>query len=81
MRIHRNQTTASLGKMSFGILHTFLSRAEKYGSAQLLRELGGCHIALEREDLTHSIKETEIPTVERPPMIEIAEYREKFKKG
>jgi glucosyl-3-phosphoglycerate synthase len=81
MRIHRNQTTASLGKMSYGILHTFLSRAEKYGAAHVLRELGGCHIALEREDLIHSIKETEIPTVERPPMIEIAEYREKFKKS
>jgi glucosyl-3-phosphoglycerate synthase len=81
MRIHRNQTTASLGKMSYGILHTFLSRVEKYGAAQVLRELGDCHIALEREDLTHSIKKTEIPTVERPPMIEIAEYREKFKKS
>jgi glucosyl-3-phosphoglycerate synthase len=80
MRIHRNQTTSSLGKMSYGILHTFLSRAEKYGTAQILRELGDCHIALEREDLTHSIKETEIPTVERPPMIEIAEYREKFRR-
>jgi hypothetical protein len=31
--------------------------------------------------MAHLIKKTEIPTVERPPMIEIAEYREKFKKG
>jgi glucosyl-3-phosphoglycerate synthase len=80
MRIHRNQTVASLGKMSYGILHTFLSRAEKYGTAKILRELGNCHIALEREDAIHSVKKTEISTVERPPMIEIAEYREKFKR-
>ncbi|MDR1950368.1 MAG: glucosyl-3-phosphoglycerate synthase, partial [Spirochaetaceae bacterium] len=30
-RIHRNQSTASLGKMAYGILSTFYSRAEKYG--------------------------------------------------
>ncbi|MDR2021531.1 MAG: glucosyl-3-phosphoglycerate synthase [Treponema sp.] len=81
MRIHRNQTTASLGKMSYGILHTFLSRAEKYGTAKVVRELGSCHIALEREDTLHTVKTTEISTVERPPMIEISEYRDKFGRG
>jgi glucosyl-3-phosphoglycerate synthase len=78
MRIHRNQTTEALGKMAHGILHTFLSRAEKYGTAKIMGELGSCHIALEREDTLHTVKTTEISTVERPPIIEIAEYREKF---
>jgi glucosyl-3-phosphoglycerate synthase len=81
MRIHRNQPTASLGKMSYGILNTFISRAEKYGTAKILRELGDHHIALERKDTLHSVKMTEISAVERPPMIEISEYREKFKKN
>jgi glucosyl-3-phosphoglycerate synthase len=81
MRIHRNQSTASLGKMAYGILNTFLSRAEKSGTAKILRELGDRYIALERQDALHSVKLTEIPSVERPPMIEIAEYREKFKRG
>jgi glucosyl-3-phosphoglycerate synthase len=80
LRIHRNQTTAALGKMAYGILGTFLSRAKKYGDAKILRELGEYHIALEAENLEHTVKKTEIPTVERPPMIEIPEYREKFKR-
>jgi glucosyl-3-phosphoglycerate synthase len=78
MRIHRNQTTASLGKMAFGILHTFLSRGEKNGIFEPLRALGGHHIALETEGDAHRVRKTDIPLVERPPMIEIPEYREKF---
>jgi len=78
MRIHRNQTTSSLGKMSYGILDTFFSRAEKYNNAKLLSELGDRHISLETENASHIVKQTEIPTVERPPMVEIPEYVEKF---
>jgi glucosyl-3-phosphoglycerate synthase len=80
MRIHRNQNVEALGRMAYGILNTFLSRAEKYKDAELLRALGSTHIALEREDTdSHRVKKTEISAVERPPIIEIAEYRAKFK--
>jgi glucosyl-3-phosphoglycerate synthase len=78
IRIHRNQTTAALGKMAYGILNTFYSRAEKSGRLKLLRELGDRHIALEREDAAHRVLRSEISAEERPPMIEIPEYREKF---
>jgi glucosyl-3-phosphoglycerate synthase len=80
MRIHRNQSTAALGKMSYGILNTFFARGEKYGYAKLLRELGRQHIALERRDTDHSVVNSEISAEERPPIIELAEYREKFGK-
>jgi glucosyl-3-phosphoglycerate synthase len=80
-RIHRNQSTEALGRMAYGILNTFLSRAKKYGEVELLQKLGTMHIALEREDTgNHRVKKTEISTVERPPIVELAEYREKFKK-
>jgi glucosyl-3-phosphoglycerate synthase len=78
MRIHRNQTTESLGKMSYGIIDTFFSRGQKYGITKLFRELGDRHISLETEKGDHRVIKTEIPTIERPPMIEIPEYREKF---
>ncbi|QQO11349.1 glucosyl-3-phosphoglycerate synthase [Breznakiella homolactica] len=78
LRIHRNQTTEALGRMAYGILNTFFSRAEKYGKTNILKELGNRHIALQAEGQTHRVVRTEIPTVERPPMIEIPEYREKF---
>jgi glucosyl-3-phosphoglycerate synthase len=82
LRIHRNQTTAALGKMAYGILNTFMARAKKYGATEILRELGDTHIALEMDDSgegsSHRVIKTEIPPVERPPIIEIPEYREKF---
>ncbi|MDR3122290.1 MAG: glucosyl-3-phosphoglycerate synthase [Treponema sp.] len=85
LRIHRNQTTAALGKMAFGILNTFMARNKKLNAATMLSELGDRHIAMEMDDSvegsSHRVIKTEIPTVERPPIIDIPEYREKFKKG
>jgi glucosyl-3-phosphoglycerate synthase len=92
MRIHRNQSTAALSKMSFGILNTFFARAEKSGFLKLESKLCSSHIALEatpnakqegvssvRQDSEHQVIKTEISTEERPPMTEIPEYMEKFK--
>jgi glucosyl-3-phosphoglycerate synthase len=81
IRVHRNQSTAALGKMAYGILGAFFSRAERYGNAKLLKELGDRHIALEREDAAHRVIPSAISGEERPPMIEIPEYREKFGRG
>jgi glucosyl-3-phosphoglycerate synthase len=85
LRIHRNQSTAALGKMAFGILNTFMARNKKMNGAALLKELGDRHIALEMDDTvegsSHRVIKSDIPTVERPPIIDIPEYREKFKKG
>jgi glucosyl-3-phosphoglycerate synthase len=47
----------------------------------MMRELGDHHIALETAGEDHRVVKTEIPLVERPPMMEIAEYREKFHRG
>ena len=78
MRIHRNQSTEALGKMSYGILHTFFERAEKYGKSKLLAALGDRHLSLERQEAEHRVIKTDISMVERPPMIEIPEYRSRF---
>ncbi|GHU84897.1 glucosyl-3-phosphoglycerate synthase [Spirochaetia bacterium] len=78
IRIHRNQTTTSLSKMAYGILNTFYARAEQYGELKLLRELADRHIALERDEAGHRVHAAAISVEERPPMIEIGEYREKF---
>lgn len=78
IRIHRNQTTQALGKMAYGILNTFFNRASQYGDAKLLKELGTFHLSLENQGETHRIIETEIPSTERPAMITIPEYRQRF---
>ena len=77
-RVHRNQSVHALGRMAFGIMKTFLGRLEKYGEARLLRETGHAHLSVAAAELRHEIEQTEIPSVERPPMIEIEEYRKKF---
>jgi glucosyl-3-phosphoglycerate synthase len=78
LRIHRNQTTEALGRMAYGILNTFLDRAERYGDARLLHELGERHIALKVDQAEHKVVASEISAVERPPMAEIPEYVQKF---
>ena len=77
-RVHRNQSTRDLGKMSFGILQTFLSRMESLGMVSQLPEMARVlrqHQA--REDF-HETVEIGIVEEERPPMSTIPAYRKKF---
>lgn len=77
-RVHRNQSVHALGKMAFGILSTFHQRLEKYSKARLLKETGRVHLSVSARDRGHEVLRTEIPCIERPPMIEIEEYRKRF---
>ncbi len=77
-RVHRNQTTNALGKMSFGILQTFFRRLERFERLPTMPDLETIYRQFEVEDrdykqVTHAIVEEE-----RPPMIEIPAYRKKF---
>lgn len=76
-RIHRNQPLQSLGKMSFGILQTFLGRLAKYGEGPM-PPAASHHVSVCTTEGLPSIERVEIPTEERPPMIEVEEYRQKF---
>jgi glucosyl-3-phosphoglycerate synthase len=77
-RIHRNQDTKALGKMSFAILQTFFRRIEKLGlidmNKQLFHEM--IQYNLIRNEYEPDVYIVE--GVERPPIIEIPEYCEKF---
>jgi len=77
-RVHRNQATRDLGKMSFGILQTFLSRAKSLG---IMPEMPNLHPSLRQFQAREgSFEQVEYHIVEeeRPPMITIPAYREKF---
>ncbi|MDX1641328.1 MAG: glucosyl-3-phosphoglycerate synthase [Balneolaceae bacterium] len=78
-RVHENKPTQALGKMAFGILQTFIKRAKALGIFEKAE-----HETILRQ---FQVKENqyeqnlmEIIEEERPPMIEIEEYRKKFKK-
>ncbi|MDP8243766.1 MAG: glucosyl-3-phosphoglycerate synthase [Candidatus Hinthialibacter antarcticus] len=77
-RVHRNQATRSLGKMSFGIMQTFLNRCESLGVINEMPDLGKVLYQFQAHDKTYEPIEHAIVEEERPPMMEIAEYREKF---
>lgn len=73
-RIHRHQDVHRLGRMSHGILQTLLKRIPRAAELvegdeyrHILREGGMCHLVAEEVDAT-----------ERPPICQIAAYREKF---
>ena len=78
-RIHRNHDTKALGRMSFAILKTFINRQKNLG-------LGEFKSNLYDEIIQYNLVENEyqpdifkIAGLERPPIIEIPEYCQKFK--
>lgn len=77
-RVHRNQATTALGKMSFGILQSFLNRLETFGMVDKLPELSGIFRQFQAQDKEYTQVTHEILEEERPPMITIPAYRKKF---
>ena len=77
-RVHRNQATRELGRMAFGILRTFLGRAQSLGILTDVPEISPILRQFRVRDNVHDQIEYEIREEERPPMREVAAYRERF---
>lgn len=75
-RIHRNQDTMALGKMSFGILQSFLSRLEKYETIDKLPQLETMMRQFQALENRYEQVILPIQEEERPPMNTIPEYNE-----
>ena len=78
MRVHRNQETTALGRMAFGLLRTFLARLTRDQKAQLAETLPTLMRQFVVTDGTYEHVVHEIEEVERPPMLDIPEYQERF---
>ncbi|NOQ18984.1 MAG: glucosyl-3-phosphoglycerate synthase [Desulfobacterales bacterium] len=78
-RIHRNQDTKALGRMAFTILRTFINRKIRLGLIDLKDELFDEMIQYNLVNNKYQPNIFKIEDHERPPIIEIPEYREKFK--
>jgi glucosyl-3-phosphoglycerate synthase len=74
-RVHRNQSTRDLGKMSFGILQSFLNRLHSRGIVPDLPALTSILRQYQVRDETYEQVLYEIREEERPPMIDIDAYR------
>jgi glucosyl-3-phosphoglycerate synthase len=77
-RVHRNQDTKALGKMAFVILHTFFKRIEQQEIINLKKDLFKEMIQYNLIKGDYKSDVLTIAGVERPPIIEIPEYRSKF---
>ena len=77
-RVHRNQTTNALGKMSFGILQTFFNRLHAQGKLDRTPDLETFYRRFEVEEGKYHQLAQEVIEEERPPMIEIEGYRNRM---
>jgi glucosyl-3-phosphoglycerate synthase len=77
-RVHRNQDTRALGRMSFVVIKTFLKRLENLGLIELKKDIYDEMIQyqLVKNDISPEV--LKMVGIERPPMISIPEYGEKF---
>ncbi len=74
-RVHRHQETRDLGKMSFGILRAFIKRLQSLGLIENLPELTTTLRQFQAREMTLEQVLYEISEEERPPMVELEEYR------
>ena len=79
-RIHRNQSLSALSKMSFAIIQVVIEWLEKKNKVYLLQEMNKSMKLIHHDPNNFYLDVKEIEDTMRPPMIEISEYVEKFKK-
>lgn len=77
-RVHRNQDIKALGRMAFAILKTFLHRVEKLGLIDIKKEMFDEMIQYSLDQNEYQAEVYKTKGDERPPIIEIPEYCEKF---
>ena len=78
-RVHKNQDTKALGRMAFVIIKTFLNRVQKLNRVDIKQEIFDEMIQYPR--LARGTLQPEMHVLEqheRPPIIQIPEYLEKF---
>jgi glucosyl-3-phosphoglycerate synthase len=78
-RVHHNQPLESLSKMSFAIIQTVVRRIEKRYGIKLLEDVNKTMKLIRYGQQRLLLDVEEIAELERPAMIELAEYRELHK--
>jgi glycosyltransferase involved in cell wall biosynthesis len=76
-RIHHNQTLEALSKMSFAILQTVVRKLEQRYHLAMLEDVNKSMKLIRHKHGTYFLDVQELAERERPPMIEVADYRAK----
>ncbi len=80
-RIHHNQTLEALSKMSFAILQTVVRKLEQRYHLAMLEDVNKSMKLIRHKRGTYFLDVEEIAERERPPMIELADYRKRMKEA
>lgn len=80
-RVHRNQNTHALGRMAFSILKTFYNRINNLGIIEFKKEVFNEMIQYKLVKDEFTPEKFKLNGFERPPIIEIPEYQEKYDKN
>ncbi len=75
-RVHHNQPLEALSKMSFAIIQAVIRRIERRYGAAILEDVNKSMKLIRYGGGGYYLEVEEIIEQERPPMIEVAEYRE-----
>lgn len=78
VRIHHNQPLAGLSKMSFAILQVFIARLEKRHGMQILDKANRSMKTIIHEPERFGLEINHIADIERPPMLSLTSYLERF---
>lgn len=76
--VHQNHSTRDVGNMLNDILHIFLSRLTYQEIVSHLSEFSHILYQIQTCNNSHEQGDSTSPYEERPPMIEVPAYREKF---
>jgi len=76
-RIHHNQHLEALSKMSFAIIQTVMRKLERRFGRAVLEDVNRSMKLIRYNDKGYFLEVEEIAERERPPMVEVDEYRQR----
>jgi glucosyl-3-phosphoglycerate synthase len=77
-RVHHNQSLEALSLMSFAIIQVMVSKLEKRYGREILRDVNKTMKLIRYEDQRFFLEVEDLIEVERPPMIDVPEYRRRL---
>ncbi len=80
-RHHHNQPVPALGRMAFQIMQAVLIRLREQGKMELLEDYATEMTQVDCSGDRYLLQKRDLQVQERPPMIEMEEYRRRFEGG
>jgi glucosyl-3-phosphoglycerate synthase len=77
-RQHRNSSDAALGRMAAQVYLALLARLQRHGGTLMTVEPSTTMTQFVRDGDSFVAEETEVGITERPPMVEVEEYRQRY---